>query len=66
VEILVENIFLSQHSYVVWLGEGRGVPRGKKKSARFLEGEFLLSVGNDDFVCGTIVYFLIFLMMFQI
>jgi hypothetical protein len=28
--------------------------------------EFLLSVGNDDFVCGTIAYFLIFLMMFQI
>lgn len=55
-EILVENILLSQHSYVVWLGQDRGVPR-EKKCASFLGWEFLLSLGNDEFVCGTIVYF---------
>ncbi len=56
-EILVENIFLSQNSYVVLLGEGRGLPRGKKKCANFLGWKFLLFVGNDEFVCGNIVYF---------
>jgi hypothetical protein len=42
VEILLENILLSQNSYVVWLGEGRGVPRGKKRMCKFFGMRILI------------------------
>jgi hypothetical protein len=66
VEILVENILVSQHSYVVWLGEDRGMPRGKKNVQVFWGENSYCVLGVMSFFVELLCIFLIFLMMFQI
>ncbi len=62
----MENILLSQHSYLVWLGEGRGMPRERKNVQVFWGENSYCLLGMMSLFVELLCIFLIFLMMFQI